>query len=174
FTQRDGVYMQLNNPYFGKPAESLGGIQAFEGLTSEVRISSSPILFDRQPVRNASYLLCIYDQNDLATQCVQGDNLGDGTYSAVLHVDSRFHVGPYTIESTVFGTLRNGTFIIFDKKTMMVNAFPLIPILISITLILAVVIGFRGRERIRHRRRRKIQRRRGSRTSNKRSSKPVR
>ena len=174
FTQRDGVYMQLNNPYFGKPAESSGGIQVFEGLTSEVRISSSPILFDRQPVRNASYLLCIYDQNDLATQCVQGDNLGDGTYSAVLHVDSRFHVGPYTIESTVFGTLRNGTFIIFDKKTMMVNAFPLIPILISITLILAVVIGFRGRERIRHRRRRKIQRRRGSRTSNKRSSKPVR
>jgi ABC-type transport system substrate-binding protein len=173
FTQRDGVYMQLNNPYFGKPAESLGSIQVFEGLTSEVRISSSPLLFDRQPVRNASYLLCIYDQNDLVTQCVQGDNLGDGTYSAVLHVDSRFHVGPYKIESTVFGTLRNGTFIIFDKKTMMVSAFPLIPIVISATLILAVVIAFRGRELIRHRRRRKI-RRRGSRTRNRRSSKPVR
>jgi ABC-type transport system substrate-binding protein len=171
FTQRDGVYMQLNNPYFSKPAESLGGIQVFEGLRSEVRISSSPLLFDKQPVRNASYLVCVYDQNDLATQCVQGDNLGDGTYSAVLHVDSRFHVGPYKVESTVFGTLKNGTFMIFDKKTMMVSAFPLIPLLIFATLILAAVIGIKGRELIRPRRRREIRRRRGSRTSNRRIGK---
>lgn len=146
FTQRDGVYMQLNNPYFGKPAVNARAINVFEGLNSEVRITSTPLLLATQPVRNASYLLCVYDENNFASQCVQGDNVGDGTYSAVVHINSQLHTGPYLIECTLSGTLRNGTFIIFDKRTMIVEAFPLLPLLIFTILILTAVIGLKQRD----------------------------
>jgi ABC-type transport system substrate-binding protein len=166
FTQRDGVYMQLSNSYFGKPVEIAASIQVFEQVTvhgfmvlpgSEVRISSSPLLFKGQPVRNASYRLCVYDQSDFATECVLGGYLGYGTYSTILHVDSRFHVGSYRVESTVSGSLANGTFIIFQQNTMMVSASPPIPLLLFTILMLAAVIGFRGLKMVPPRRGQRIQ-----------------
>lgn len=172
FTQTEGVYMQLNNPYFGKSVQNLESLEIFGGETvqgtpvlpeSEVEISSSPLLFDGQPVRNASYRVCIYDQNDFATQCAAGKYAEHGSYSAVLRVDSRYHPGTYRIEGAVYGTLLSGTFIIFEEKTMMIRALPLVPMLIFATSILAIVFVLRSLELARSRRRRRTQRARGSR-----------
>jgi ABC-type transport system substrate-binding protein len=168
FTQADGVYMRLNNLYFGKPGQSLEDIEALEGQTiqgtavslgSEVKISSSPLVLDRQPVRNATYRICVYDQNDLATKCVAGEYAGNGIYSAVLGVDARFHPGVYKVESITYGTLPHGAFIISEQKTLTIFAVPLVPTLL-VTVILAVAIAIRRRELAPSRRRRRIQRER--------------
>ena len=153
FTQRDGVYMQQSNAYFGKLDDTSRDIQAHEPVTvggftvlpgSDLSISSFPLLFDGKAVNNASYRVCVYDQHDLAIQCVSGAHAGYGTYSTNLHVDSRFRTGPYRVESTVSGNLEDGSFVVLEQKTMMVNAFPLYPLLIFIILFLAAVIGLRG------------------------------
>lgn len=151
FTQRNGVYMQLNNLYFGKPAENLENIQAFTEETIQgtqilpgtgVKISSSPLSIDRQIISNASYQICAYDQNDFPTRCTPGKYVGQGTYSAVLQMDSRFHIGPYRIESTIYGTLPNGTFTIFEQRTIMIRAYPLYPALLFLVLTLTAAFAF--------------------------------
>jgi ABC-type transport system substrate-binding protein len=146
FTQTDGVYMQLNEPYFGRPAQNLEKIQAFEGeifgtpvLGSEVNIRSSLPYLSNQPVRNASYRVCTYDQDGIARQCVAGKYEWPGSYSAALHLDYRFHIGTYRVEGVVYGTLPNGAFVIFEEKTMTLQTLPLLPI--AIVAILMLVIG---------------------------------
>src|SRR5208337_431564 len=71
FTQTNGVSMQLNNLYFGKPPRNLENIDAFQGDTiqdiqlssgSLITISSQPLVLETLPVANASYSVCIYDQ----------------------------------------------------------------------------------------------------------------
>jgi ABC-type transport system substrate-binding protein len=168
FTQTNGVSMQLNNLYFGGSPQNLENINAFEGDTiqgvqlfsgSLVTISSQPLILETQPVTNASYNVCIYDQNDVATECAAGNYVSRGTYSAVFLVDARFHLGTYRVESTVYGNLPNGTFVIFDEKTMTVRASPLIPLIIFALLMLGVGIAFGRRSlkvsRVRRRRRAK-------------------
>jgi hypothetical protein len=158
--------MQLNNPYFGKPAQNLESIQAFEEVTiqgtrvfsgNEVKISSSPILLGRKPVGNATYRVCIYDQNDFVTQCVAGKYAGQGRYTAALSVDSRFRAGIYRVMSTVYGTSGNGAFVIVEEKTMVIRAFPIVLTLVG-TLIFVIAIAAVKRELARSRRRRKIRR----------------
>jgi len=126
FTQTNGVFMQLNNLYFGKPlrkleninvfqSETVQGVQLFSG--SPVTISSQPLVVETQPVANASYSVCIYDQNDITMECAAGSYVNQGTYSAVLPVDARFREGTtYWVESAVYGNLPNGTFIILEEK----------------------------------------------------------
>ncbi|MGA3404404.1 MAG: ABC transporter substrate-binding protein [Candidatus Bathyarchaeia archaeon] len=168
-TQTDGAYMQLNNLYFGKFPRNLENIDAFEGetiqgvqvLPGQIKISSQPMFLEMQPVRNASYSVCIYDQNDVATQCAAGKYAGDGTYSTVFHVDTRFHPGMYRVEGTVYGALPNGTFIIFEEKTLIVRAVPLTSLIIVALLIMGVGIAIQRRELERSRRR--IRRRRRAR-----------
>jgi hypothetical protein len=159
--------MQLNNPYFGKPAQNSESIQAFKDETiqgvmmfsgSEVQISSSPILLDRKPIGNASYRVCIYDQSDFVTQCVAGKYAGQGRYSAALSVDSRFPAGIYRVMSTVYGTSGNGSFVIIEEKTMVIRAFPIVLTLVVGTLIFVIAIAAVKRELARPRRRRKIRR----------------
>ena len=173
FTQTNGVSMQLNNLYFGKSPQNLENINAFQGDTvlggqlfsgSLVSISSHPLILETQPVTNASYSVCIYDQNGVTTECASGNYVSHGTYAAVFLVDARFHQGTYWVESTVQGNLPNGTFVILEEKTMTVRASPLIPLMLFALLVLGVgiIIGRRTpkRPRIRRRRRaRKIVRR---------------
>jgi ABC-type transport system substrate-binding protein len=166
FTQTNGVSMQLNNLYFGGSPRNLEKINAFEGDTiqgvqlfsgSLVTISSQPLILETQPVTNASYNVCIYDQNDIATECAAGNYVSRGTDSAVFPVDARFHPGTYRVESTVYGNLPNGTFVIFDEQTMTVRTSPLIPLIIFALLMLGVGIAFGRRSlkvsRVRRKRR---------------------
>ena len=164
FTQTDGVYMRLNEPYFDRPVQNLESFEAFEGeifgtpvLGSEVNIRSSlPYLRD-QPVRNASYRVCTYDQDGVVTQCVAGKYEWPGSYSAALHLDYRFPIGTYRVEGVVYGTLPNGAFIIFEEKTMTLQALPLVPI--AIVALLMLVIGVMiARGKLTRPRRRSIQR----------------
>ena len=151
FTQTNGVSMQLNKLYFGESHQHLENINAFEGDTiqgvqffsgSLLTISSQPLILENQPVSNASYNVCIYDQNDVATECAAGNYVSRGTYSAAFLVDARFHPGTYRVESTVYGNLPNGTFAIFEQKTMIVRASPVIPLIIFALLMLGVGIAF--------------------------------
>ena len=145
FTQTNGVYLQLNNLYFGE-SQNLENIDAFEATRvqgiqvwpgNQIKISSQH--FELKQVSNASYSVCIYGQNGVAMQCVAGKYDGQDTYSAVFLVDSRFHPGMYRVEGTVYGALPNGTFIIFEEKRMIVRSFPLVPVIILVLLILVVV-----------------------------------
>ena len=165
FTQTNGVSMQLNNLYFGKPPRNLENIDAFQGDTiqdiqlssgSLITISSQPLVLETQPVANASYSVCIYDQNGDTTECAAGNYVNHGTYSAVLLIDVRFHQGTYWIQTAMHGNLPNGTFTILDEKTMTVRASPLIPLIIFALLILGVgiIVGKRTPKRPRARRRR--------------------
>lgn len=146
--------MQLNNLYFGKP-QSLASINAFEGETvqgnqvlpgSQIDVATEPLILDMQPVTNASYNVCIYDQNDVVTQCLVGEYAGRGIYSTVFLVDARFHTGIYRVEGTVYGVLPNGTFIIFEEKIMIIRALPVVPLIIFALLILAVGIALKRRK----------------------------
>lgn len=173
FTQTDGVSMQLNDLYFGGSPRNLENIDAFQGDTiqgsqlfagSLVTISSQPIIVETQPVTNASYSVCIYDQGGATTECAAGNYVNHGTYAAVFLIDARFHQGTYWVESTVEGNLPNGSFVILEEKTITVRASPLMPLIVLALLILGVgvMVGSRTPKhpRIRRRRRaRKIVRR---------------
>ena len=164
FTQMNGVSMQLNTLYFGK-TRNLENINAFQVETiqgvqfsgSLITISSQPLILEAQPVANASYSVCIYDQNGLTTECAPGSYMSQGTYSAVFPIDARFHQGTYWVESAVYGNLPNGTFVILDEKTMTVRSSPLIPLIIFALLILGVgvLVAMRTPKGVRHRRRRR-------------------
>ena len=169
FTQTNGVSMQLNNLYFGKPLQNLDNINAFQGDTiqgvqlfsgSLVTISSQPLILETQSITNASYSVCIYDQNGTTTECAAGNYESHGTYATVFPIDSRFHQGTYWIESALYGNLPNGTFIILEKKTVTVRASPLIPLIVFALLMLGVgvVVGRRTPKRPRIRRRRRTRR----------------
>jgi ABC-type transport system substrate-binding protein len=171
FTQTNGVSMQLNNLYFGKPPRNLENINVFQGDTvlgvqlfssSLVTVSSQPLIIETQAVANASYRVCIYDQNGVIMECAAGNYLNQGTYSADFHVDARFHKGTYWVESAVYGNLPNGTFVILEEKTLTVRSFPLVPLLIFALLLLGVSILVARRtskhKHVRVRRRRRARR----------------
>ena len=158
FTQTNGVLMQLNSVYFGGPPKNFENINVFQGDTvlnvqlfsgSLVTVSSQPLILEAQPVANATYSVCIYDQNGLTTGCAAGNYVNDGTYSAVFPIDARFHEGTYWVESAAYGNLPNGTFIILEERTMTVRAFPLIPLIICALLLLGVCVVV-GRRAIKH------------------------
>jgi len=167
FTQTDGVYMRLNEPYFGRPVQNSENFEAFEGeifgtpvLGSEVNIRSSLPYLRNQPVRNASYRVCTYDQDGVVTQCDAGKYEWPGSYSATLHLDYKFRIGTYRVEGVVYGTLPSGAFIIFEEKTMSLQALPLLPIIILAVLILVIgVMVARGKITLPRRLGRNIQRR---------------
>jgi len=168
FTQTTGVSMRLNNLYFGKSPQNLENINAFQGDTilgqlfsgSLVTISSQPLILETQPVTNASYSVCIYDQYGVTTECAAGNYVSHGTYAAVFPVDARFHQGTYWVESTVHGNLPNGTFVILEEKTMTVRASPLIPLIVFALLMVGVgiLVGRRIPKRPRMSRRRRVRR----------------
>lgn len=173
FTQTQGVYMKLNDPYFGKPTQNMEtfdafkdsaflGAQVFQG--SLVEISSSQMVIDGQPVANASYVACVYDQNDVQTQCTRGIYKGQGAYSTSWRVDSKFHLGTYRVESTLYWTLPNGKFVAFKETAMRIRPLPLLQILIGIALI-GGVIAIALTRRQRKPRRRRVKRRVSRRTS---------
>ncbi|MGD0424024.1 MAG: ABC transporter substrate-binding protein [Candidatus Bathyarchaeia archaeon] len=169
FTQTDGVSMQLNSLYFGEPLRNLENINAFQGDTiqgiqlfsgSLITISSQPLVIETQAVANASYRVCIYDQNGVRTECASGNYVNQGTYSVLFPIDARFHQGTYWVESAVYGNLPNGTFIILNEKTMTVRGSPLIPLIIFALLILGVgiIVGRWTSKRSRVRKRRRARR----------------
>ncbi len=172
FTQTNGVFMQLNNIYFGKPPGTYGNINVFQSDTvqgvqffsgSPVTVSSQPLTVGAQPVANASYNVCIYDQNGTTMECAAGNYVNQATYSAALPLDERFREGTYWIESAVYGNLPNGTFIILQHRTMTVRVLPLIPVIIFVLLALGVGVIIFRRTRDKHARVRR--RRRGRRTA---------
>ena len=67
FTQSEGVYLQRNGVYFGQSVQ-MENINAFEGEgvlpTGSVQISSSSLMIGGQPIQNASFRVCVYDNND--------------------------------------------------------------------------------------------------------------
>ena len=119
-------------------------------------------------VTNASYDVCIYNQNDVAIQCLAGKYVGDGKYSSTFLVNSRFQPGIYRVEGTLYGVLQNGSFIIVEEKVMTIRALPVIPLILLALLILAVgiLLNMRrvrvSRKRIRRRRRKVVAARRQS------------
>ena len=146
FSQSNGVSMQLNNMYFGKPP-NFENVNAFQGDTvqgvqlssgSLVTVSSQALIVGAQPVANASYNVCIYDQNGVQTECATGDYAGQGTYAAVFPIDTRFHQGTYLVEGTLYGNLPNGNFMILEGKTMTVRSSPLFPLIVLALLIIGV------------------------------------
>jgi hypothetical protein len=162
FTQMDGVYLELNNVFFGQPVQNYENIDAFEGETvddytmlpsSQIRISTQPLIVGEQFVRNASNDVCLYDENDSATQCVSGNYDGYGTYAALVSIDSHFSIGTYRVESTLYGSLPNGTFVIVEHRTLTVRSLPVIQAAIFIGLILVVVVVFGRRNHVRSKRR---------------------
>lgn len=166
FTQTDGVYLRLNNPYFGKSTQDLANIDAFEGVKAygtnilpgnEIKISSPPIILDNQPVTNASYKACIYGQ--IVMQCSAGKYMGDGSYSAIFHVDSRLPVGTYRVEDSLYAMVPNGTLTILDTKNLTIRTFPLSAIVILSVLAVAILLTFRKRMRLALPRRRPTRRR---------------
>jgi len=171
FTQTNGVFMQLNDIYFGKPPGTYGNINVFQSDTvqgvqffsgSPVTVSSQPLTVGAQPVANASYNVCIYDQNGTTMECAAGNYVNQATYSAALPLDERFREGTYWIESAVYGNLPNGTFIILQHRTMTVRVLPLIPVIIFVLLALGVGVIIFRRTRDKHSR---VRRRRARRTA---------
>jgi len=146
FSQSNGVSLRLNNLYFGKSL-NFENVNAFQGDTiqgvqlssgSDVTISSQPVIVTNQPVANASYRVCIYDQSGVQVECTVGDHVGQGTYAADFGVDAQFHQGTYWVESVVYGNLPSGNFIVLEEKTMTVRSSPLIPLIILALILVGV------------------------------------
>jgi len=168
FSQSNGVFMQLNNLYFGKPlnfeninvflGDTLQGFQLSSG--SLVTISSQPLIVETLSVANASYSVCIYDQNGTQIDCAAGIYAGQGAYAVSFPVDARFHQGTYWIEGTLYGNLPDGNFMIVEEKTMTVRSSPLFPLIIFALLIIGagVIVVRRMSKRPREKRRRRARR----------------
>jgi len=146
FSRTNGISMLLNNLYFGK-SWNFENVNAFQGDTMQgvqvssgtlVTISSRPLIVDSQPVENASYNVCMYDQNGLQLECVTGSYTGQSTYAAAFPVDARFQQGTYWVESTMYGNLPSGNFIILEEKTLTVRSSPLFPLILLVLLIVGV------------------------------------
>ncbi|HUK49934.1 MAG TPA: hypothetical protein VLV18_02765, partial [Terriglobales bacterium] len=178
FAQSGGVYMQRNAAYFSQSA-SVENINALEGEgvlpTGSVQISSSPLIVRGQPVQNASFRVCIYDNNDTAMECTAGTYAGNGVYSASPQIDSRFRAGQYRLESSLYAAMPTGVFLIVNQTTLTLISLPLILLFIFVALILAiavfkrqevaVLLGMRKAKRRRAPRKRAARRRRRSRQS---------
>jgi len=168
FSQSNGVFMQLNNLYFGKPlnfeninaflGDTLQGFQLSSG--SLVTVSSQPLIVETQAVANASYSVCIYDQNGTQIDCAAGVYAGQGTYAASFPVDARFHQGTYWIEGTLYGNLPDGNFMVVEEKTMTVRSSPLFALIILALLIIGagVIVVRRMSKRPREKRHRRARR----------------
>jgi hypothetical protein len=141
FTQTEGIYLQRNAAYFGQPVQ-LENVNAFEGERvlpgSSVQISSSPLIVSGQPVQNASFMVCVYDQNDTAMGCDKGEYTGNGAYSASSQIDSRFHSGSYRVESSLYAVLPTGIYVVLDQRTLTLLSLPIVVLLIFVALILAI------------------------------------
>ena len=160
--------MQLNNLYFGKPlnfenvnaflGDTLQGFQLSSG--SLVTLSSQPLIVETQAVANASYSVCIYDQNGTQIDCAAGNYEGQSTYAASFPVDARFHQGTYWVEGTLYGNLPDGNFMIVEEKTMTVRSSPLFPLIILALLIIGagVIVVRRMSKRPREKRQRRARR----------------
>jgi ABC-type transport system substrate-binding protein len=175
FTQSGGVYLQRNSAYFGQSVH-IENIDAFEGEgvlpTGSVQISSSSLMIGGQPIQNASFRVCIYDNNDTAMECSTGTYAGNGVYSASPQIDSRFRAGQYRLESSLYATMPTGVFLIVNQTTLTLISLPLILLLIFVALILAiavfkrqevaVLLGMRKAKRRRVTRKKAVRRRRRS------------
>jgi len=149
FTQSQGVYLQPNEPYFGKPIHDVESFDAFKNSevlgvqvfpASLIEISSLPLIIDGHAVANASYVACVYDQSDVQIQCTKGTYRGQGSYSTSWRIDPKFHLGTYRVESSAYWASTNGRFVTFKEETMRIRPLPLLQILIGLTLIGAVLI----------------------------------
>lgn len=184
FTQADGVYMQLNGAYLGQPAQNVEHIDAYEGAEvlgtqllsgSEVHIASSALVIDGQPVANASFMVCVYDQNDFSVLCAPGRYKGQGVYSAAWQIDSRFNTGTYRAETTLSWTSPTGKSVLLKEEVMTVRPLLVLAIPILLVIVAAVAVVFerhrilpilgigkkrRARRRVRRRRRAPSRRRR--------------
>jgi ABC-type transport system substrate-binding protein len=183
FTQADGVYMQLNGPYFGQAAQNTVHVDAYEGADifgarifpgSEAQISSSALTIAGQPVRNASSEACVYDHDGMPLLCTAGTYKGQGVYSAEWQVDSRFHSGEYNVESTLSWSSPSGKSVLYSRGVLTVRPLwvLMIPVFLAIVASIAVllerqrilrILGLGKRRRVprRARRRRKAPSRRG-------------
>jgi ABC-type transport system substrate-binding protein len=178
FSQSEGVYLQVNGPYFGQRPQ-ITNINAFEGdgvlPGSSVDVVSSPMIVGGQPIQNASFKACLFDRNDAATECSIGKYIGNGDYSANFQIDSRFHSGSYGLESSLFAVTPSGVFIILDEREMTLISLPLIILLTTaVVLILAVAIVKRQNLlfllHVSRARRKRSRRRRGGSTRRRRSN----
>jgi ABC-type transport system substrate-binding protein len=156
FTQTEGVTMQINSLYFGQPRETVKNFDAFESGTvlgarvfsgSLVKVSSS-LIFDGQPIENASYVACVYDQDGVVSECTRGSYTGHGSYLAAWRIDSRFHSGTYRVETTLYWVLPVGEFVIFNEETMTIHRLPVfLSILVLIAIMGGIVISLRLQRR---------------------------
>jgi ABC-type transport system substrate-binding protein len=153
FTQSEGVYMQLNSQYFGKPIQTLQNFNAYESVGimgtqlisgSLVGVPSSQLIIQGQPVENATYLTCVYDQDGVPTQCATGTYTGQGAYSSTYQIDSRFHSGNYRVESTLEWSLPTGSSILFVEQIMTVQPLPVLTALILVAIIVFVIAAERN------------------------------
>jgi ABC-type transport system substrate-binding protein len=150
FTQADGVYMQLNGPSLGQPAQNIARVDVYQGAEilgaqvagSEVQITSSAVVIDGQPVTNASFMVCVYDQNGFSVLCAPGAYKGQGVYAASWRIDSRFTAGTYYAETTLSWASGTGKSVIFKDEIMTVRPLfvLVIPILLVILAVVAIVL----------------------------------
>ena len=166
FTQRQGVYLQTDAQYFGQSTQ-IENIYSFEegGVLpgSSAEISSLPLVVNGQPIQNASFSACAYDQSGVATECATGNQTQNGAYSAILRIDSRFHSGSYRIETSLYAVLPNGTLMIFGAKQMTIIPSLIIVLVLAAALLIIAVAAVKRRELlplVRRRRRRRAGRRR--------------
>jgi len=172
FAQSEGMYLQRNDVYFAQSAK-IENINAFEGEgilpAGSVHISSSSLMIGGQPIQNASFRVCIYDNNDTSMECSTGAYAGNGVYSASPQINSRFRAGQYHLESSLYATLPTGVFLTVNQTTLTLISLPLIMLFIFLALLLviavfkrhelAVVLGVRKAKRRSVSRRKTVRRR---------------
>lgn len=142
FTQTQNLALQLNGEYFNQPAPNIATINAYQANWiipgSHVSVSPQRLTLNGQPIDNASYTVCIYDQAGAVSRCVAGVNNGQGSYSADWQIDSRFQYGNYLVESSLSWTSQTGKSVILNDERMTINPLPILEIL----LFLALMAGF--------------------------------
>jgi ABC-type transport system substrate-binding protein len=149
FTQRQGVYLQTNPVYFGRPNQ-IENIYAFEGSSiipsTSAEISSSKFMINGQLIQNGSFTVCAYDQSGFAAECAAGNQTQDAIYSATLGIDSKFHSGSYRIETSLYAVTPNGILMIFGAKEVTVIPSLILVLVIAATLIILVAAVVKRRE----------------------------
>ena len=144
FTPTEGVYMQMNGPYFGQAPRTMNNINVYEdniiSPRSQVEISSSPLIINGEPVENASYLVCIYYQGGVQSQCITGTPNNQGVYSATWKIDPQQPFGTYLVESTLDWTLPTGRSLILKDETATLGPLPILQILAFAALLIAFVL----------------------------------
>jgi ABC-type transport system substrate-binding protein len=143
FTQSEGVYLQRNDAYFGQSAQ-IENINAFAGEgvlpTGSVQMSSSRLIVSGQPIKNASFRVCVYDKNDTAMECSTGNYTSNGAYTASSQIDSRFRAGQYRLETSLYVTMPTGALLIVNQITLTLISLPFVLLLVLVTLVLAIAL----------------------------------